>query len=218
MNCLTAARVFLRDVEKEARLWTEAGLDCEAARSKAEATVMARMDRQMEVAYMLQQRMKDTKTRLGLDVKSKYFVTVRPDASKVTFDAFKDIAFKFAGRKCMTAYELVFEQKGVTEDTLGVGFHVHMIVDTTMRSKAELLRAACSTFGFCTAANCVQVDTLRGDADVARVRSYIRDHESADGHKEITRKWDALWRESLELRPLYESCLSSPDGSSSSGV
>lgn len=139
-----------------------------------------------------------------------YFITVRPDEKRCSFDQFYDHVKKFTERKCFEDFELVFEQKGTTSDTLGSGFHVHILAHMRQRSKTEVLRDAISSFRKVADDNCVQVDIVKTNVDEERVRNYMHQHTSKDGHKEETKEWDDLWRVALGLLPYYMGGLSSP--------
>lgn len=145
----------------------------------------------------------------------KYFITVRPDTAKVSFRDFYALVSKFVARACFQKFALSFEQKGTSPESLGQGFHVHIVADMKQRSKGEVLRDTISTFKDCTAPNCVQVDTLKNDTDVERVYGYLVDYSSNDDHKMATKSWDEMWRVKEGLEQLYEEpleALSSPMG------
>lgn len=138
--------------------------------------------------------------------KQAYFITVRPDTRKVSLHQFYNDVRKFVDRKCFIEYKLSFEQKGVSDETLGDGFHVHIVASMKQRSKGEVLRDTVNTFKGYTLANCVQVHTTRNPAEL--VENYLVNYQSDDGHKAPTQQWDAAWRAREGLANLYKS----PDG------
>lgn len=138
--------------------------------------------------------------------KQAYFITVRPDTKKVSLHQFYNDVRKFVDRKCFIEYKLSFEQKGVSDETLGDGFHVHIVASMKQRSKGEVLRDTVNTFKGYTLANCVQVHTTRNPAEL--VENYLVNYQSDDGHKAPTQQWDAAWRAREGLANLYKS----PDG------
>ena len=141
-----------------------------------------------------------------------YFVTVRPKPT-ATWEEFFDATVRFSQRKPLHTYTLVFEQKGVDPITMGEGFHMHMLIEeTSFRSKADVLRAAQSTYADITAANCVKVDALKTVKDVETALAYIMEWSSKDGHKAETKNMDIAWRSSLGLDPSYGGGLSSTCG------
>lgn len=130
-----------------------------------------------------------------------YMLTVRP---KCNWKTFYETVCEFTKRKPFVKWELVFEQKG---PVLGDGFHFHMLItewNSTLRSKANLLNWAQSSFKDCAAPNCVKVDPVNGDDDLKKVRSYMYEHKSVDGHKEQTRDSDTQWRAELKLKDRYD--------------
>lgn len=135
------------------------------------------------------------------DTRNWYFITIRPDEKKITFRAFYDKCKTFVNRAFITTYTLSFEQKGTDEVSLGHGFHAHIVCKTTARSKGECLRYTQSTFGTCTANNCIEVIPTRMPEDI--IDNYLIEYESKDGHKITTKEWDTLWRQQNNLRHIY---------------
>lgn len=169
------------------------------------------LEHKIEQAFKIQALIHDVKGRLGLNNTSahSYFITVRPDTSKTTLANFIDMVKYCVSRRCFHTYILSFEQKGLTEDEYGKGFHCHIIATMTQRSKGEVLRDIKSTFKTIAAENCIQVDVLRKERDVDRVKKYLTDYESNDGHKIATRNADMAWRQQVGLHDLYENVLPS---------
>lgn len=133
--------------------------------------------------------------------KQAYFITIRPDTTKITFKDFFNQVKHFVDRRCFKEFKLSFEQKGTSEDTLGQGFHVHIVANMSQRSKGEVLRDTQNTFKDCTAPNCIQVLTTRNPQEL--VDKYLVNYESEDGHKAPTQEWDAKWRAANYVDPLY---------------
>lgn len=173
-------------------------------RAKHEAMVEFEMNCKLGIELMV--KFKELASDKGLykdRIKQWYFITIRPDTKAININAFMDKVMTFVNRKCFIAYEASFEQKGTTDDTLGDGFHVHMIANMSQRSKGEVLRDTISSFKDCTSANCIQVDILKSIDDLKRVREYYTEYESDDGHKILTQESDKLWRERLGIAPIY---------------
>lgn len=133
--------------------------------------------------------------------KQAYFITIRPDTKKIKFCDFYNDVRKFCLRKCFETFKLSFEQKGMSDDTLGDGFHVHIVACMKQRSKGEVLRDTISAFKGYTAPNCIEVLTTRNPDEL--VDNYLVNYKSDDGHKAPTQKWDALWRTQENLEGLY---------------
>lgn len=133
--------------------------------------------------------------------KQYYFITVRP-RPEITFDKFYHLVKRFTERKCIEEYTLSFEQKGTIEqNNIGFGFHVHICAKTTHRSKGECLRDCKSTFMCLCAENCIKVEPTKNPQTI--IDNYLVEYKSEDGHKEITKTSDSLWRQQMGLAHLY---------------
>lgn len=130
-----------------------------------------------------------------------YFITVRPDESKIDFNSFYRTVQKYLKRNCIKYYYCSFEQKATDVENLGKGFHVHILADATWRSKMECLRDTQSTFNKCTAPNCVQVFPTKEPEKIKD--DYLIEYKSDDGHKIITKDMDSLWRNKENLQDIY---------------
>jgi len=139
----------------------------------------------------------------GEKISRTYFITVRPDPKKIMFSNFYHKVIEFLNRKCFNNFILVFEQKGIDDDTLGQGFHIHVLAKMTQESPGKVVEDTFSTFKDSTAQHCIQVDRVKTVDDYERVLGYIRDHKAKDGHKKLTAETDVAWRKSLGLQALY---------------
>lgn len=163
-------------------------------------TTYRRAVRRMLIAREINEEMGLTQQQQN---KRMFFITIRPKCDKITFNEFHTMIEKLVQRNCFKTYKLSYEQKGTSEETLGHGFHVHMIAAMTQRSKGEIIRDIHSTMKSCTEKHCIQVDiTYNGDE---MFKKYCIEYESKDKHKEATKPWDAMWREKLQLEPFYDS-------------
>lgn len=129
------------------------------------------------------------------------FISIRPDDTQLTFFEFSSIVDKFVHRKPIKKFTLSYEQKGTSLDTLGQGFHCHIICDTSWRSKGEALRDTISSFKNVCAPNCIQIDKTKNPDEV--IEKYLLNYESKDDHKLPTKSWDDLWRKNNGIQPLY---------------
>lgn len=206
MNFLNAATRLRRDASKMARglKLINPTLSDNDAYEQALDSHMDTIREDMRIGCRLMMMFKEVATEEGLTMNQQYFISVRPDTSKICFEAFYALTKKFIERKCFNSFQLVFEQKGTTEDNLGDGFHVHIIAKMRQRSKGEVLRDTQSTYKDCCAHNCIQVDCIRTPQDMERVKAYLTDHASQDGHKELTQAWDEMWRTKLGMQHMYE--------------
>lgn len=135
-----------------------------------------------------------------------YFITIRPACDKITFELFYNKIAKLTDRKCFKSFTASFEQKGTSQDTLGDGFHVHIVANTTHRSKGEVLRDLTSTFNkwinlkYITENN---IDVKPSKTPQQIIQNYLIQYESEDGHKAPTKEWDTLWRNYNKIEPIY---------------
>jgi len=161
----------------------------------------------------------DSNCRLGIELMTRfkemipkrttgnYMITIRPDEKKIQFRVFKTLVEKYV-RKKMIIYTYSFEQKGTDENTIGQGFHVHIIGTIRQRDKTTCLAQTCNFFADCTAPNCIQVDYCSHPE--ATIQNYLIDYKSDDSHKEVTKQGDEIWRREEQLQELYSNNLSSP--------
>jgi hypothetical protein len=135
----------------------------------------------------------------------RFFITIRPDDKRVSFELFRTKVLDYLSRKCFVGYTAQFEQKGVSEETLGEGFHVHIVAKMKQRSKPEVLRDTLSSWkGWIEegwiAGNCIQVEiSSNGEA---LIQNYLIEYKSDDEHKMLTLEWDEKWRQSNNLKLL----------------
>lgn len=204
MNFYTLAA---RENKTKARLvrdYEKSGIDEERAKELAELQLENTFDAtyRRAVTRMLQARAINEEMGLSEHKERFFMITVRPDENLISFNEFYNLVAKFVERKCIISYTLSFEQKGMSDETLGKGFHVHIIADMTQHGKAAVLRDTKSTFACCTAPNCVQVDWCRNPKEV--VKNYLINYISKDEHKSETKEWDTKWREHEHLLAIYE--------------
>lgn len=186
---------------------TKLGVAYEESRKKA----LDNFDANVELGIALMLRFKEKAKSMGLienngtdAVTRTYMITIRPDDKRIDFNHFRNVVQDYVNRRMIeNIYAISFEQKGTSEDTLGNGFHVHIIAKVTCRSKRELLLNTISTFKNWTASNCIQVDLCKNPEEVKQ--KYLIDYSSSDEHKIETKKWDSLWRERNNIAPIYES-------------
>lgn len=184
------------------------GEDVTAIRQQVYETCMRnemdRFDEYLRVSALLHERYMETMKKEN----QSYFITIRPDDTKANLLEFKEKVLSFVGRKCFLSYKLSFEQKGTCPTELGNGFHVHIIAQMRQRSKAEVLRDTLSSWNDWIgkqwiAANCIQVLTTKNPEQI--VNDYLLEYKSDDGHKEVTKAMDEIWRSANGLQNLYVS-------------
>jgi len=141
------------------------------------------------------------KERLGTSKGSSWnMLTVRPphDCEWSVFKASCDSFIDKWKNKWME-FEYVFEQKGNSPESMGKGFHWHLILQTETKNyyKSHIVRDAQRCFTY-VAANCIQVDCIR---NLGKCKEYIRGHKSEDKLEAV--KYDTLWRQKMGLEEIY---------------
>lgn len=146
-----------------------------------------------------------------------YWITIRPKPN-ITFTTFYQAVVRWCQRDIVENYYLAFEQKSTEGD--GTGFHIHMLMTPkrTVRSKGECLRYLKSTFNdICDNPGI----NLTQTKDLDMFKNYCIEYKSLDGHKDLTKLGDSIWRNNLGLKNYYTknnplpenapmSCLPSP--------
>lgn len=185
-----------KEVDKRMRLCQDVG-NLNITKEMIEQQVLNNNIRAMRYGCQLALAYKDVATEMGLltaKATNTFMITIRPECKKINLHTFKKDVDDYLKRKMFKHIHICsFEQKGTTLDSLGNGFHVHIIAETTCRSKGEVLRNTLSTFERYTAGNCIQVDVCKNPENVKQ--DYLIDYISKDGHKEITKEWDSIWRD-----------------------
>lgn len=161
-------------------------------------TAYAQFDEYLRVSKELHDRYKD----FIQPTKQAYFITIRPDCSKCNLLEFMCKVEEYLKRKCFLAYTLSYEQKGTSDDTIGQGFHCHIVADMKQRSKTEVIRDTISSWKKWIdegkiASNCIQVDVTKNPDEL--VQNYLIEYKSDDDHKVATKEWDDKWRSNIGI-------------------
>lgn len=201
MNFYTLAAKMNKKIDKDFE--TLSAVNPDLKRSMFEDMAIHEYKKNCRLGIKLMQEFQE----LVRETKQRFFVTVRPDTKKINFDNFYILSKKFLERSCVLESKVSFEQKGTNELALSEGFHMHMILNMTQRSKGEVLRDVQSTFKSCTAPNCIDVQVIKSQIDMARCVGYIENYESNDEHKIVTKEWDTLWRSKNNIKTIYEGLL-----------
>lgn len=187
-----------KDVEFARKLYGD-DADIAAVRARTLEREINEFGNILEIAQLLHEKYEEV---TGGKTRNWFFVTVRPKPG-ITFEEFYKITYKFVNRACMLDYKLSFEQKSALGN--GDGFHFHMICQTRHRSKGECLRDVQSTFRKVADDNCVDVKPTRNPEEM--FTKYCVEYASDDGHKEVTRDGDRIWRNKMKLADVYENDL-----------
>lgn len=128
-----------------------------------------------------------------------YFVTINPRES-VTFEQFQTKIDKYIKSKMHLGCTYVYHQRGKTEDTLGTGFHVHMITmnngtphGSFVQRTKNMLKTICDVNNM----HCLNIK----NAGVLNNRIvYMRD-DNDDEKRRLNKQWRSLHG----IEDLYES-------------
>lgn len=206
---LSAAARMRRDAQRDASHFLNDHDAYREAYDLSTALSMKTFIRDVEKSFELEALYKSMRAEspLGKATSRRFFITIRPDESKCDFDTFKLLVEQYLQRKMFEDFEMSFEQKGHDDPTtMGKGFHCHIIghMNPLYKDKSKIIRDTYSTFKNVLDQNAIQVDCLRTNADLERVRGYIVDYTSNDDHKVTTKQYDAMWREAAGLQHIYK--------------
>lgn len=204
MNFYTLAQKLKKQKMKIYDTYRENGYSKEESETIAKTTIMKDFDSTCTLGIELMERFKNMIPKKD---SGHYMITIRPDEKKIKFAIFKTLVEKFVKKK-MIIYTYSFEQKGTNPETIGSGFHVHIIGTIRQRDKHTALTQACNFFADCTNPNCIQIDYCKHPE--ATIQNYLIDYKSEDNHKEITKIGDNIWRNENNLQEIYSNNLSSP--------
>ncbi len=132
------------------------------------------------------------------------YLTINPKKDQSFFD-FKPLVEKFVQRKMIIQFFYCYEQRGQTEEELGVGFHCHLLLRRSQTIKPnKFVRNAKNTFKNITNVNNPQIFHFRWCPQeyyldkVAYISGLKNDEE-----KDLKCKMDTVWRLLHSLSPYY---------------
>lgn len=195
MNMAIKAKAKAR---KDYHFFTNMGVECDYEKlyNGAIADQMDTFDKALQICEQMQQRVPASC--------NAFVVTVAP-RHDVEFVDFFTISQKFARSSMFVAYAYAFEQKGTNLDTIGEHAHCHFVIATTY-SKSHVLRRVRELFGQMCGESGMQVDKSKTPENF--LQKYLIEHvgrEDSEDAKSLTTSTDALWREQMNLLPLYTS-------------
>lgn len=194
MNFLTVGARLNRQMAKLRKQY-ETAMSAEDAKALAEKATWMEYEANVKTGLEAMQRFKEI---AGIADGRWFWITVRPPTGN--FQEFYTTVASTVTRRCFQQYRLSFEQKGEDASTLGEGYHVHMVARMTQRSVGEVVRDLKSSFKLGDEA--IEVKRTKNPDEL--FDNYCIGYKSDDGHKETTRKWDAMWRERQGLRTEYD--------------
>lgn len=139
----------------------------------------------------------------ALDEIGFYFITISP-RDTVSFPDFKQAVERFVKRKWVSSYVYVYEQRGIHENEIGKGFHMHMILTKPDKNFARILKETKNTFKHLfddTCSSAIDIDG-RFKRDLNNTISYIL-AEKQDPGKRLKQEIDKLFRKKYNLQDYY---------------
>lgn len=135
------------------------------------------------------------------------FITIRPPPT-THFESFFRAVNEYLGRKWIKSFELVFEQKGETEETMGLGFHVHIIVQHASNKGKTAMIEECQNdfkkYNITLGGNQPYIAPIKDEANLERVlNGYMADWKKTDLLKCAAFNMDEPWRQKIGLLRKY---------------
>lgn len=135
------------------------------------------------------------------------FITLRPEPGAINLHRFIFDVKKFADKDLFLSGEYVFEQKGYTEEEMGIGFHAHLLMSCKDYVQVKDIINAYKFIKY----NCViqigdkkdkKKKFLRTEKDLEFVKNYIRGFKHNE-EKEKCVIIDKIWRKKIEIEEIY---------------
>lgn len=134
-----------------------------------------------------------------------HFVTVRPPHGYNWYDFYNSCQrFIEKWQHKWNSAEWCYEQKGESEETMGHGFHLHLLFSTieTNYYKSHILRDTQRHFTY-VKANCIQVEPIPVGNRLEKCRRYMRG-DKPDPEKLKAVEWDRIWRTKMSLPDIIQ--------------
>jgi len=133
------------------------------------------------------------------------WITINPKPT-VPFSKFFEKVQKMVKRSIFTDALYVYEQRGVDMETLGQGFHTHILAKRNLNYKpskvAKNVRNSCKQLvGNINSNNQVNIQFI-GEEYAADKTEYILGAKTGDG-KDIKQQMDIIWRKKNNLNVYY---------------
>lgn len=127
-----------------------------------------------------------------------HFITIRPPPKTEFTEFLTDVNHFMAYLSEKTKGYMCHEQSGSSQETLGHGFHVHILVDKYQK-KSYMLQAITRKFKY-VAKNCIDIKELKED-DYNKVYAYICGQKTAE--KQGAVEYNPAWRKVHNLQDIY---------------
>ena len=133
------------------------------------------------------------------------WITINPKP-KVTLGNFIKFVNKITTKTCFTECTWAYEQRGVSPDDLGKGFHVHILAKRNVKYKPikckQNIKQSCKKYvGNVNNENQLNIQVIGEDFAKDKV-IYIKSVKTGDG-KDKKQAMDIPWREKYNIKPYY---------------
>lgn len=159
----------------------------------------------------LQKDIQAARLSLGEKVESQnrpyIWLCVNPN-STYSFKDFQLLVSKALSKLWIKEYVYVFEQRGITEEEAGKGFHLHAIIKRPddkkpshcVREFANTFKKCCDTSNF----HFFQVKFIDVDEKDRKMEYILGEKQStAENQKDIKQVIDKIWRSKINIQPYF---------------
>lgn len=178
------------------------------------------LQRQYEELYRLQslqsptqiikeiQTLRSSLGEKGEEISRPYiWLCVNPN-STYTFNEFQKLVSKMLSKVWLTDYVYVYEQRGITEEEMGKGFHLHAIIKKPDNKKpSHCVRELASTFKkCCDTSNYHFFQTkMIDESEKDRKLEYILGTKQTtdENQKDLKQAMDKVWRQKIGIPPYF---------------
>lgn len=159
----------------------------------------------------IQKEIQELRNSLGekVDTLSKPYIWLCVNPSQtLTLCEFKKMIDKMVTKKWLTSYVYVLEQRGMTEEELGKGFHLHAIIKKPDDKKpSHCIRELSNTFKkACDVSNFHFFQTkFIDEAEKERKLEYILGQKeyTDENRKDLKQIMDKVWRQKFNIQPYF---------------
>ncbi len=132
------------------------------------------------------------------------YLTINPRRDVSYFD-FGPAVFRFVKRKMFTQFFFSFEQRSSTEQNMGEGFHIHLLLKRNIKVPPnKVIRNSKNSFKGFTNVNNSQIFFYRWCPQEYLIDkvAYIKGNKTGEG-KDLKHEIDIEWRKIMKLDPFY---------------
>jgi len=189
-------QIILNEVYKSHGL--EPSIDPEFIKERKLEDEFKKMEEAFDIGLKYYQMAKE---KLKSNGGRTYLLTIRPPHN-IQFNQFQTDCLFYINKwsNKWLWWEYAYEQKGNSAETIGHGFHIHILFETNENNyyPSHIIRNTNGTFKY-VANNCIDCQTVK---NITRAKEYIRGAKN-DSNKQECIEWDIEWRRLNNLKNLY---------------